>query len=212
MEKRTRITEVNILAEIFMYSVLKLNLKFFLRRFMDYIAQNVESRGLLKTPLIIVPTYNELENIKNLLPVLLDLQIKPDILVVDDQSPDGTGNAGNAWIASRHGLVRVVTTGEQNSIGRPGIEAPAGRTARVRSTGSGCNEGHPVERPSLVRHRWRGGKTRNKGGGPHHKPSPHLTRHLCKLPLCAARGLPAPRNNESRKPRWHHPADMRIGL
>ena len=60
---------------------------------MDYIAQNKESRGLLKTPLIVIPTYNELENIRNLLPVLLDLQIKPDILVVDDQSPDGTGKA-----------------------------------------------------------------------------------------------------------------------
>ena len=42
-------------------------------------------------PLIVVPTYNEAENIRNLIPVLLDLPIRPDVLVVDDSSPDGTG-------------------------------------------------------------------------------------------------------------------------
>ncbi len=56
-----------------------------------YIKRNVESGGLLKTPLIVIPTYNEVENIGRLIPVLLDLPIKPDILVVDDNSPDGTG-------------------------------------------------------------------------------------------------------------------------
>ena len=47
----------------------------------------------MKTPLIVVPTYNELENIRNLIPILLDLPVKPDVLVVDDSSPDGTGDA-----------------------------------------------------------------------------------------------------------------------
>jgi len=41
--------------------------------------------------LIIVPTYNEIKNIAELLPVLLDLPLSPDVLVVDDSSPDGTG-------------------------------------------------------------------------------------------------------------------------
>jgi len=44
-------------------------------------------------PLIVVPTYNEMDNIHRLLPVLLDLPIRPDVLVVDDSSPDGTGAA-----------------------------------------------------------------------------------------------------------------------
>ena len=41
--------------------------------------------------LIILPTYNESENIEKLIEALLENEIKPDILVVDDNSPDGTG-------------------------------------------------------------------------------------------------------------------------
>lgn len=42
--------------------------------------------------LIITPTYNELENISRLIPDLLGRYENLDILVVDDNSPDGTGN------------------------------------------------------------------------------------------------------------------------
>ncbi len=41
--------------------------------------------------LIIMPTYNELENIKLIIPDLLGRYNNLDILVVDDNSPDGTG-------------------------------------------------------------------------------------------------------------------------
>ena len=40
--------------------------------------------------LVIVPTFNELENIKMLLPALMQLHENFDVLVVDDSSPDGT--------------------------------------------------------------------------------------------------------------------------
>ncbi len=42
--------------------------------------------------LIILPTYNERENIADLLSMLLDLSHDIGIIVVDDNSPDGTGN------------------------------------------------------------------------------------------------------------------------
>ncbi len=42
--------------------------------------------------LVIIPTYNEIENLKNLFPALMNLSEKFDVLVVDDSSPDGTGN------------------------------------------------------------------------------------------------------------------------
>jgi len=42
--------------------------------------------------LIIIPTYNELDNIRRLIPDILDMYENVDILVVDDNSPDGTGN------------------------------------------------------------------------------------------------------------------------
>lgn len=41
--------------------------------------------------MIIVPTYNEKENIVSLLTKLLALPINADVIVVDDNSPDGTG-------------------------------------------------------------------------------------------------------------------------
>ena len=40
--------------------------------------------------LVIIPTFNELENIKMMLPALMLLNEKFDVLVVDDSSPDGT--------------------------------------------------------------------------------------------------------------------------
>lgn len=42
--------------------------------------------------LIIIPTYNECENIANLIEAVLNLKQGHHILVVDDSSPDGTGN------------------------------------------------------------------------------------------------------------------------
>lgn len=41
--------------------------------------------------IVIIPTYNELENIRHLVPELLEMYKELDILVVDDNSPDGTG-------------------------------------------------------------------------------------------------------------------------
>ena len=42
-------------------------------------------------PLIIIPTYNELDNIQRLIPALMALNPAICVLVVDDNSPDGTG-------------------------------------------------------------------------------------------------------------------------
>lgn len=42
--------------------------------------------------IVIIPTYDELNNIKKLVPELLELYNDLDILVVDDNSPDGTGD------------------------------------------------------------------------------------------------------------------------
>lgn len=42
--------------------------------------------------LIIIPTYNELDNVKMLIPDILGRYKNMDVLIVDDNSPDGTGN------------------------------------------------------------------------------------------------------------------------
>jgi len=49
----------------------------------------------------IVPTYNEADNIDDLVKELLDLPVDLGVIVVDDNSPDGTGRLADAW-AERH--------------------------------------------------------------------------------------------------------------
>lgn len=41
--------------------------------------------------IVIIPTYDELNNIKNLIPDILNIRPEFHILVIDDNSPDGTG-------------------------------------------------------------------------------------------------------------------------
>ncbi len=45
-----------------------------------------------KKSLIIIPTFNELENVKKLIPDILNRYDNVDILIVDDNSPDGTAD------------------------------------------------------------------------------------------------------------------------
>jgi dolichol-phosphate mannosyltransferase len=47
--------------------------------------------------LVIMPTYNERENIEPMLEKLLALPYGLDVLVVDDNSPDGTASLVEAW-------------------------------------------------------------------------------------------------------------------
>lgn len=42
--------------------------------------------------LVIIPTYNEIENISNILEVVFYLPVDYDVLVIDDNSPDGTAD------------------------------------------------------------------------------------------------------------------------
>ena len=40
--------------------------------------------------LVIIPTYNEIENIERMLDTVMSLERPFDVLIVDDGSPDGT--------------------------------------------------------------------------------------------------------------------------
>ena len=40
--------------------------------------------------IVIIPTYNEKENISRMLDTVMSLQLQPEVLVIDDGSPDGT--------------------------------------------------------------------------------------------------------------------------
>lgn len=46
----------------------------------------------MKKTLVIIPTYNEQENIRQIVPAVLAQAQSVEVLIVDDGSPDGTGN------------------------------------------------------------------------------------------------------------------------
>ncbi len=50
--------------------------------------------------LVVVPTYNESSNIEQLVPLILEQDSRIDVLVVDDNSPDGTGKLVDAMAAT----------------------------------------------------------------------------------------------------------------
>src|ERR1700737_595980 len=68
-------------------------------------------------PLAIIPTYNERDNLLLLIPALLALEPAIDVLVVDDNSPDGTGEIAQA-MAARDERVRVLHRAGKQGLGR----------------------------------------------------------------------------------------------
>ncbi len=59
--------------------------------------------------LVIIPTYNEIENIGNIIDAVMSLPDGFDILVIDDASPDGTQNAVSEKMAQYPDRVHMET-------------------------------------------------------------------------------------------------------
>jgi dolichol-phosphate mannosyltransferase len=57
--------------------------------------------------LVIIPTYNEKENLPRLLPMVLEQDPRLEVLVIDDASPDGTGELADQ-LAAENPRVHVV--------------------------------------------------------------------------------------------------------
>ena len=66
---------------------------------------------------IIVPTYNERENLPRMAATLLALPVPVDVLVVDDNSPDGTGRIADE-LAAKHPQIHALHRSEKNGLGR----------------------------------------------------------------------------------------------
>jgi dolichol-phosphate mannosyltransferase len=67
--------------------------------------------------LVVVPTYNERENLSPLATRLLGLSVAVDLLVVDDNSPDGTGQLADE-LAQKNPSIHVLHRSEKNGLGR----------------------------------------------------------------------------------------------
>ena len=57
---------------------------------------------------VIIPTYNEAANIQPLIREVLGLPVDARVIVVDDASPDGTGDLADEMAASHPGRVHVI--------------------------------------------------------------------------------------------------------
>lgn len=67
--------------------------------------------------LVIIPTYNEKENIGRMAPVVLETSPHVDILFVDDNSPDGTGQIADE-LAEKSDRIHVMHRTSKDGLGR----------------------------------------------------------------------------------------------
>lgn len=77
--------------------------------------------GTTRTALVIVPTFNERDNLPVLTKALMELP-EVTMLVVDDQSPDGTGALADALAAQHPGRITVMHRTARPGLGRSYID------------------------------------------------------------------------------------------
>ena len=84
---------------------------------------------------IVLPTYNEGENIEPFLRAVRKAAPTTDVLVVDDNSPDGTGRIAEA-IGTELGRIEVLHRAAKHGLGQrlPGRVRPGARRSRTTSS------------------------------------------------------------------------------
>ena len=70
---------------------------------------------------VIVPTYNEADNLPRIVPSILEQDPRLDVLVVDDHSPDHTGDLADA-LSHESDRVHVIHRSGKQGLGRAYIE------------------------------------------------------------------------------------------
>ncbi len=71
---------------------------------------------MVEKALVIIPTYNEAVNLSNLVPQVLAQDGRLEVLVVDDNSPDGTGQLAEA-LAVEHPRLHVLHRAAKQGLG-----------------------------------------------------------------------------------------------
>ena len=68
--------------------------------------------------LVIIPTYNELENIPLVLDKVLNLSVSFDVLFVDDNSPDGTAELVKDYTTKHNKRVFLESKSKKEGLGK----------------------------------------------------------------------------------------------
>lgn len=66
--------------------------------------------------IVIIPTYNEIENVEHMINTVMSLDFDIDVLIVDDNSPDGTGEKVKSLQQTYKNLF-LETRNEKNGLG-----------------------------------------------------------------------------------------------
>jgi len=72
--------------------------------------------------LVCIPTYNERDNIEAITAAALAVDPRIDVLIVDDNSPDGTGALADG-LAAREPRIRVLHRPEKRGLGKAYLHA-----------------------------------------------------------------------------------------
>ena len=72
--------------------------------------------------LVVIPTFNEADNLPRIVPLVLNQDPRIDVLVVDDDSPDGTGGLADD-LADELDRVHVLHRSGKQGLGRAYLEA-----------------------------------------------------------------------------------------
>src|SRR5579871_3493334 len=72
--------------------------------------------------LVCIPTYNERDNLELIVQAALKADPRIDILVVDDNSPDGTGQLADA-LAAKNPRIQVLHREKKQGLGRAYLHA-----------------------------------------------------------------------------------------
>src|SRR5438094_580312 len=81
----------------------------------------VSARGV-NPALVIIPTYNEVENLEPITTAVLAAEPRIDVLVVDDNSPDGTGQLADR-LAAKNPRIRVLHREKKEGLGKAYLHA-----------------------------------------------------------------------------------------
>lgn len=102
---------------------------------------------------VVVPTYNERENIESLVEQLLALPLALYVLIVDDNSPDGTGDLADTLAARNDARVSVIHRPAKLGLGTAyvaGFEHALARGADTILTMDADFSHHPRYIPAMV--------------------------------------------------------------
>jgi dolichol-phosphate mannosyltransferase len=102
--------------------------------------------------LVVMPTYNERENLPRIVPLVLDEDPRIEILVVDDNSPDGTGELAEE-MSRTEPRIHVLERAAKDGLGRAylaGFRWGLGRSYRLIFEMDADLSHHPDNLPAFI--------------------------------------------------------------